>query len=97
MLFTPVTLSSLAHHLMVERKRQGLSRAQAAAVCDVSPSFIRDAETEPARCSMGRLLQYTAGLGLAIEVVGWSHTAPAWSDRNEVQTSVSADDDESPP
>ncbi len=75
MLFTPAMLSSLAHHLVVERKRQGLSRAQAAAVCNVSPSFIRDAETDPARCSLGRLLQYLTGLGLSLEIAGWSRPA----------------------
>lgn len=75
MLFTSSSISMLAHHLTVERKRQGLSRAQAAAVCNVSPSFIRDAETEPARCSLGRLLQYLTGLGLSVEVAGWSHLA----------------------
>lgn len=73
MLFTPATLSTLAHHLIVERKDQGLSRAQAAAVCNVSPSFIRDAESDPARCSLGLLLQYMAGLGLSVDLKGWSH------------------------
>jgi HTH-type transcriptional regulator / antitoxin HipB len=71
MLFTPATLSTLAHHLTTERKRQGLSRAQAAAVCNVSPSFIRDAENDPGRCSLGLLLQYMTGLGLSVEVAGW--------------------------
>lgn len=80
MLFTPSNLLMLAHHLTVERKRQGLSRAQAAAVCNVSPSFIRDAETEPARCSLGRLLQYMTGLGLSVEVAGWSHSASDYSE-----------------
>jgi HTH-type transcriptional regulator/antitoxin HipB len=75
MLLTSSNLVMLAHHLTVERKRQGLSRAQAAAVCNVSSSFIRDAETEPARCSLGRLLQYVTGLGLSVEVAGWSHSA----------------------
>lgn len=77
MLFTPVTLSRLAHYLTLERKRQGLSRAQAAAVCNVSSSFIRDAETDPARCSLGRLLQYMAGLGLSVDIAGWSASAVA--------------------
>lgn len=75
MLFTPQSLSRLAHYLTLERKRQGLSRAQAAAVCNVSSSFIRDAETEPARCSLGRLLQYMAGLGLSVDISGWSPSA----------------------
>lgn len=75
MLFTPANLSVLASHLTVERKRQGLTRAQAASVCNVSPSFIRDAESDPAACSLGRLLQYMAGLGLSIDVIGWSDEA----------------------
>ena len=79
MLFTPATLPTLARHLTAERKRQGLTRAQAAAVCNVSPSFIRDAESDPARCSLGRLLQYLAGLGLAVEVAGWSKPDQAQS------------------
>jgi HTH-type transcriptional regulator/antitoxin HipB len=73
MLLTTAALFTLAHHLTVERKRQGLSRMQAAAVCNVSPSFIRDAESDPARCSMGLLLQYMTGLGLSVEVTGWPH------------------------
>lgn len=72
MLLTPAKLSILARQLTLERKRQGLSREQAAAVCGVSTSFIRDAETEPARCSLGRLLQYMEGLGLSMDVTGWS-------------------------
>ena len=82
MLFTPSNLPMLAQHLTVERKRQGLSRAQAAAVCNVSASFIRDAESAPARCSMGLLLQYMTGLGFSVEVAGWSHSA---SDDSEEQ------------
>jgi len=77
MLFTPATLSTLARHLTAERKRQGLSRAQAAAVCDVSTSFIRDAEKAPGRCSLGLLMQYMAGLGLSMQLTGWSHEAQA--------------------
>ena len=73
MQFTPATLSTLAHRLTLERKRQGLTRARAAAVCNVSPSFIRDAESDPARCSMGLLLQYMTGLGLSVDVAGWRH------------------------
>jgi len=73
----PAAFPMLAHHLTLERKRQGLTRAQAAAVCNVSTSFIRDAESDPASCSMGRLLQYMAGLGLCAEVAGWSQSVPA--------------------
>lgn len=71
MLIDSNALPELAKRLMAERKRQGLSRAQAAAVCNVSTSFIRDAEIDPGRCSLARLLQLTSGLGLSLEVSGW--------------------------
>ncbi|MDP3228682.1 MAG: helix-turn-helix transcriptional regulator [Acidovorax sp.] len=64
-------LATLAERLAAERKRQGLSRSQAAAVCNVSTSFIRDAESVPERCSLGKLLQLVQGLGLVLEVNGW--------------------------
>lgn len=65
------TFSELANRLAAERKRQGLSRAQAASVCNVSMSFIRDAETEPGRCSMAKLSQVINGLGLTMTIAGW--------------------------
>ena len=64
-------LSPLAVRLAAERKRQGLSRTQAAAVCNVSTSFIRDAESTPERCSLGKLLLLVQGLGRTMEVAGW--------------------------
>ena len=64
-------LTELAQRLLAERKRQGLSREQAASVCDVSVSFIRDAESDPGRCSLARLLQLTQGLGLTLTLMGW--------------------------
>lgn len=64
-------LSLLAQRLAAERKRQGLSRTQAAAVCNVSTSFIRDAESTPERCSLGKLLLLVQGLGLSVQVMGW--------------------------
>ena len=63
--------AELGAALMLERKRQGLSREQAAAVCNVSASFIRDAESAPGHCSLERLLQLTHGLGLTLSVTGW--------------------------
>ena len=65
------TMPQLAQQLMQERKRQRLSRAQAAAVCNVSASFIRDAESDPAGCSLRNLLQFTQGLGLQWALTGW--------------------------
>ncbi len=73
----PANLSALAQQLMAERKRQGLTREQAASVCNVSVSFIRDAETAPGGCSLAKLLQLTHGLGLAVAVTGWQPPGPA--------------------
>lgn len=70
------TLSHLAQHLLQERQRQALSREQLAAVCNVSPSFIRDAESNPGRCSLDKLLQLTQGLGLTVTVNGWLSDDP---------------------
>ncbi|MFY7941385.1 MAG: helix-turn-helix domain-containing protein [Burkholderiaceae bacterium] len=60
------SISELAQRLQQERQRQGLSREQLAAVCNVSQSFIRDAESKPGRCSLEKLLQLTQGLGLVL-------------------------------
>ena len=71
MLIHPDHLPALGARLTAERKRQGLSRSQAAAVCNVSTSFIRDAESAPEKCSLGKLLQLVQGLGLTLELNGW--------------------------
>lgn len=65
------SLSLLSNRIQVERKAQGLSREQAAAICNVSTSFIRDAESKPAQCSLGKLLLLMQGLGLSMAVMGW--------------------------
>ena len=64
------SMLALAEKLRRERQAQGLSREQLAAVCNVSTSFIRDAETNPERCSFGMLLQLAQGLGLRISLDG---------------------------
>ncbi len=69
------TLSELALALSAERKRQKLSREAAAAVCGVSTSFIRDAESHPENCSLGKLARLVNGLGLSLEAVGL-HVGP---------------------
>ena len=71
MKLSDTALPELASQLSAERKRQGLSRAQAAAVCNVSTSFIRDAESDPGRCSLVKLLRLVNGLGLSMDVAGW--------------------------
>ncbi len=82
MQITPDTLPEMAQRLMSERKRQGLSRAQAAAVCNVSTSFIRDAERDPGACSLALLLRLTRGLGIQLEATHWS---PGTTQRKEVE------------
>lgn len=67
------TLNALAQRLNRERQLQGLSREQLAAVCNVSTSFIRDAESHPGRCSLELLLQLTEGLGLTATLSGWQN------------------------
>lgn len=73
----PDALPELASRLTAERKRQGLSRAQAASVCGVSPSFIRDAESDPGRCSLAKLLLLATGLGLQFHLDGWQRDTGA--------------------
>lgn len=63
-------LIDLAKALALERKRQKLSREEAASVCGVSTSFIRDAEANPENCSLGKLIRLMGGLGLSLNVVG---------------------------
>lgn len=67
------SLQSLAQQLRRERVLQGLSREQLAAVCNVSPSFIRDAESSPGRCSLELMLKLVQGLGLKASISGWGH------------------------
>lgn len=71
------SLAELAQRLLQERQRQGLSREQLAAVCNVSQSFIRDAESNPGRCSLEKLLQLTQGLGLQLAIAGWQNDIAA--------------------
>lgn len=67
MIIDSQSIAALGDRLMEERKRQGLTREQAAAVCNVSASFIRDAESEPGRCTLAKLLQLSEGLGFTFE------------------------------
>ena len=69
-----MTLAELAWVLTAERKRQKLSREDAAAVCGVSTSFIRDAESNPENCSLGKLARYINGLGLSLEVASFERS-----------------------
>jgi transcriptional regulator with XRE-family HTH domain len=64
-------LCDLGKALEAERKRQKLSREEAASVCGVSASFIRDAESDPENCSLGKLVRLISGLGLSMSVAGW--------------------------
>lgn len=69
----PRTLHSLALRIQHERLLQDLSREQLAAVCNVSTSFIRDAEKEPGSCSVEKLLRLVYGLGLRVNIEGWQN------------------------
>lgn len=69
------TLKELGLALAAERKRQQLSREDAAAICGVSTSFIRDAESAPEHCTLGKLTKLIHGLGLRLTVAGLG-TAP---------------------
>ena len=79
---TSTHFAQLAQALATERKQQGLTRSQTAAVCNVSPSFIRDAESHPERCSLEKLVLLVCGLGLTLSIEGWS-TPPANNERGE--------------
>jgi len=63
-------LDELAARLKATRKSQGLSQSEAAAVCGVSVSFVRDAESAPQSCSLGLLIKLITGLGLSMAVDG---------------------------
>ena len=63
-------LHELAKSLETERKRQKLSREEAASVCGVSASFIRDVEANPESCSLGKLVRLINGLGLSLNIAG---------------------------
>jgi transcriptional regulator with XRE-family HTH domain len=84
----PQTLPGLAQALVAERKRQGLSREQAAAVCNVSESFIRDAESDPGSCSLAKLLQLTQGMGLTFTLTGWQFEEAAGDTGTSVKASA---------
>lgn len=77
MQFHTQLLNALALRLKHERLVQDLSREQLAAVCGVSPSFIRDAESNPGRCSLALMLQLIQGLGLKATIAGWNNDIPA--------------------
>ena len=64
-------MRELGQALEAERKRQKLSREETAAVCGVSASFIRDAESAPESCSLGKLVRLINGLGLSLNVDSW--------------------------
>ena len=76
MQINPTRFAQLAQALTTERKRQGLTRSQTAAVCNVSPSFIRDAESHPERCSLEKLVLLVCGLGLTLNIEGWTQPPP---------------------
>lgn len=84
MLLDPSNLNYLGKLLAAERKRQKLTREQAASICQVSPSFIRDAETDPGRCSLAKLVQLCKGLGLSVAVLGYTPTEDSVDDKTRM-------------
>ena len=84
------SLQSLAQQLRRERVLQGLSREQLAAVCNVSPSFIRDAESSPGRCSLELMLKLVQGLGLQAAISGWGQGIPSDAQRDKTVAGPSA-------
>lgn len=76
MLIESSNLRQLGKLIEQERKRQKLTREQAAAICQVSPSFIRDAEADPAKCSLGKLSSLCEGLGLKLHLIGLENDSP---------------------
>lgn len=83
----PKTLNSLALRIRHERLLQDLSREQLAAVCDVSASFIRDAEKDPGSCSVEKLLRLVYGLGLKVRIEGWQNDIKSDVETNKAQGS----------
>ncbi len=81
-------MPALALAINTERKRQKLSREEAAAVCGVSPSFIRDAESHPENCSVGKLARLINGLGLSLEVQGLNTDVPTVATAETVQAAT---------
>lgn len=79
------TLLDLAQRLKRERLVQNLSREQLATVCNVSTSFIRDAESDPGRCSLALLLQLIQGLGLLVKIDGWQNDIPDGTSAEDVR------------
>ena len=75
----PISPSTIADTIKAERKRQGLSREQLAGICGVSTSFIRDAESDAAQCTLGRLTQLIEALGMQLDISGPQNAAPAKS------------------
>jgi HTH-type transcriptional regulator / antitoxin HipB len=71
MFLHPDNLRQLGKLIKAERKRQKLTREQAAAVCCVSPSFIRDAEANPGACSFEKLMMLCHRLGMSLVALGY--------------------------
>lgn len=67
-----MNLQTFATNLRTERKRQNLTRAQMAAVANVSTSFIRDAERDSGSCTLDKLQRLVESMGLKFEITGWT-------------------------
>ena len=67
---------ALGFRLKAERQRLGMTQAQVARLCGVSLSFVRDAESHPDRCTLGRLLRLFDVLGVRLWSSGWQTPEP---------------------
>ena len=69
---TPTQFAQLAKALTTERKRQGMTRSQTAAVCRVRPSSLRDAGSHRERCWLVGWGWRGGGVAVTLDIGGWS-------------------------
>ena len=65
---SPESNLALAELFTNSRQQQQLSRETLSGLAGVSVSFIRDAERDPASCSVGKLQQLCAALGMNLAI-----------------------------
>lgn len=68
-MFTSVrSVADIGKAVRKKRKEDGLSLAEAAALCGVGYRFLSDLENGKATAQLGKTLQVVSGLGLQIQV-----------------------------
>ena len=63
------TPQELGHALRAKRKADGLTQAQAAALCGVGVRFLSDLEGGKPTAEVGKIMQIARGLGLELSLV----------------------------